>query len=103
MFSKKGVLKDFAKLTGKHLCQILFFIKVAILRLASLLINEDLAHVFYWEFCETFTCTFFYRTFPVAASEFFENIGKILGKYSKHDNFLLVGDLNAKLSEPGLS
>ena len=24
-----GILKDFAKLTGKHLCQSLFFIKVA--------------------------------------------------------------------------
>ena len=26
---KKGVLKYFAKLTGKHLCRILFFYKVA--------------------------------------------------------------------------
>ena len=29
---KKGVLKNFAKFTGKHLCQILFFNKVAGLR-----------------------------------------------------------------------
>ena len=28
-FYKKGVLKNFAKLTGKHLCQSLFFNKVA--------------------------------------------------------------------------
>ena len=30
MFYKKGVLKNFAKFTGKHPCQSLFFNKVAI-------------------------------------------------------------------------
>ena len=34
---KKGVLRNFPKLTGKHLCQSLFFNKVAGLRPASLL------------------------------------------------------------------
>ena len=34
---RKGVLKNFAKFTGKHLCQSLFFNKVAGLRLAILL------------------------------------------------------------------
>ena len=34
---KKGVLRNFAKFTGKHLCQSLFFNKVAGLRPASLL------------------------------------------------------------------
>ena len=34
---KKGVRKNFAKFTGKHLCQSLFFSKVAGLRLATLL------------------------------------------------------------------
>ena len=29
VFSKKGVLRNFAKFTGKHLCQRLFFNKVA--------------------------------------------------------------------------
>ena len=29
VFRKKGVLRHFAKLTGKHLCQNLFFNKVA--------------------------------------------------------------------------
>ena len=29
MFHEKGVLKSFAKFTGKHLCQSLFFNKVA--------------------------------------------------------------------------
>ena len=36
-FYKKGVLKNFAKFTGKHLCQILVFNKVADLRPATLL------------------------------------------------------------------
>ena len=29
VFCKKGVLKNFAKFTGEHLCQSLFFDKVA--------------------------------------------------------------------------
>ena len=33
MFYKKDVLRNFAKFTGKHLCQSLFFNKVASLRL----------------------------------------------------------------------
>ena len=37
VFCKKGVLKDFVKLTEKHLCQSLFFNKVAALRPATLL------------------------------------------------------------------
>ena len=37
MFCKKGVLSNFAKFTGKHLCQSLFFNKVAALRPATLL------------------------------------------------------------------
>ena len=37
VFCKKGVLKNFAKFTGKHLCQSLFFNKVAGLRPVTLL------------------------------------------------------------------
>ena len=37
---KKGVLRNFAKFTGKHLCQSLFFDKVAGLRPATLLKNR---------------------------------------------------------------
>ena len=51
VFCKKGVLKTFAKFTGKHLCQSLFFNKVA-----------------------GFKNTFFYRTPPVAASVIFPYI-----------------------------
>ena len=48
MFCKKGVVKNFAKFTGKHLWQSLFFNKVAGLRIVK--------------------NTFFNRTPPVAAS-----------------------------------
>ena len=37
VFSKKGVLKNFIKLTGERLCQSLFFNKVACLEPATLL------------------------------------------------------------------
>ena len=46
VFCKKGILKEFAKSTGKHLCQSLFLNKVAGLR-----------------------TSYFYGTPPVAASE----------------------------------
>ena len=35
VFSKKGLLRDLTKFTGKHLCQSLFFNKVAGLRSSS--------------------------------------------------------------------
>ena len=44
VFSTKGVLRNFAKFIGKHLCQSLLFNKVAGLGL--------LAQVFSCEFCE---------------------------------------------------
>ena len=61
VFCKKGVLKDFTKFTEKHLCQSLFFNKVAGLRPGTLI------HVVFCEFCEILKNTFFYRT-PVAAA-----------------------------------
>ena len=48
MFYKKGALKDFAKIAGKHLCQ-------------SHILNkekETLTQVFSCEFCEVFKKTF---------------------------------------------
>ena len=51
VFCKRGVLRIFAKLTGKHLCRSLFFNKVAGLRSATSL-KETLAQVFSSEFCE---------------------------------------------------
>ena len=74
-FCKKVVLRNFAKFTGKHLCQSIFFLnKVAGLRPAILLKKEILAQVFACEFCEISKNIFSYRTSPVAVNlcEFFE-------------------------------
>ena len=61
-FCKKGFLENFAKFTGKHLCQSLFFNKV----------SETPAQVLFCEFCEIFKNTYIYRTPLVAA---FKNTG----------------------------
>ena len=69
VFFKKGALRNFAKFTGKHLCQSLFFNKVAG--------QETLAQVISCEFCEISKNTFSYRTTPVAASVYFDNIHSV--------------------------
>ena len=53
VFCKKGVVRNFAKFTGKQLCQSLFL----------------MAQVFSCEFCEISNNTFSYRISSVAASE----------------------------------
>ena len=58
VFYEKDVLKTFAKFTGKHLCQSLFFNKVAGLR-PSTLLKKTLSQVLSCEFCEIFKNTFF--------------------------------------------
>ena len=57
-FKKKGVIRNFSKFTGKHLCQKLFFKK------------ETLAQVFSCEFCEISTNTFFTKNLWATASIF---------------------------------
>ena len=46
VFGKKGVLRNFAKFNGKHLCQNLFLNKVAILRAATSLKRDSGTGVF---------------------------------------------------------
>ena len=53
---RKGVLRDFAKFPGKHLCQSLFFNKVAGLRPATLLKNR------LWQMCLPVSFAKFLRT-----------------------------------------
>ena len=53
VFCKKGVLRNAAKFTGKHLCQSLFFNKVAGLRPVTLLKKK-----------------FWYRCFPANFAKF---------------------------------
>ena len=57
VFYKKGILKNFTKFTGKHLCQSLFLNKVAGLRPVTLF-KKTLAQVFSCEFCEIFKTPF---------------------------------------------
>ena len=71
VFYKKDVLRNFAKFTGKHLCQRLFLNKVAGLRpKACNFIKKSLwRRCFPVNFCEISKNTLFHRTPPVAASE----------------------------------
>ena len=50
VFCKKGALRRFAKFTGKHPCQNLFFNKVA----GNFIKNETLAQLFSCELCKIF-------------------------------------------------
>ena len=60
LLCKKGVLGNFIKFTGKHLCQSLFFNKVAALS-RQFYLKKTLAQVFLCEFCEISKNTFSYR------------------------------------------
>ena len=68
VLKKKGILRNFAKCTGKHLCQSLFFNKVVGCRPASLL-KKTLAQVFSSEFWEISKNTFCFRTPLMVASD----------------------------------
>ena len=59
VFCKKGVLRNFAKFTGKHLCQSLFFSRP---QPCNFIKKGAVAQVFSCEFCEISRSTFFYRT-----------------------------------------
>ena len=77
VFYRKVVLRNLTKLTGKHLCQSLYFNKVADLR--QLHSKRGFAQVLSYEFCEIFI-NFFYRTHPV-----------VFFLICFHLNYLLVG------------
>ena len=66
MFSKKGVIRNFTKFTGKLLCQSLFFNKVSGLKPYQK--NEALAQVFSRGFCEITKNTTSYKTPTVVTS-----------------------------------
>ena len=61
VFCKNGVLKNFAKFTGKNLYGSLFFDKVVACKSATLT-KEDPINLFSCEFCEVFKEHLFYRT-----------------------------------------
>ena len=56
VFCKKGVIRNYAKFTGKHLCQSLLFNKVAGLRPPTLLKRR------LWHRCFLVNCAKFLRT-----------------------------------------
>ena len=68
MFCKKCALKNFAKFTGKHLCQNLFLLKSQA-EVYNFIKKETLTQVFSHKFCEIFKNTFCDRTLLVASSE----------------------------------
>ena len=63
---KKGILRNFVKFTGKHLCQSLFFNKVA--KACSLIKEDTLAQVLSYEFYEISKNIFFTEHFWATAS-----------------------------------
>ena len=69
IFCKKGVLRNFTKFTVKHLCQSLFFNKVAVEVACNFTKKETLVQVFSCEFCKISKNTFLHRTTQVADSE----------------------------------
>ena len=63
VFCKKGVLENFTKFTGKHLCQSLFFN-------CNFIKEETVAQVFSCEFGEFLKNTFFFNRTPLVAASF---------------------------------
>ena len=59
VFCKKGVLRNFGKFTGKHLCQSLFLVKL----------HKTMERVFSCEFYEIFKVNFLQETPAAAASD----------------------------------
>ena len=76
VFCKKGSLRNFAKFTGKHLCQGLLIKFQA--SACNFIKKETVAQVFCCEFYETSKNTFCYRTSLVAASGFLRGIFRTL-------------------------
>ena len=74
---RKGVLRNFAKFTGKHLCQSLFFNKVEGLRAATLLKKNFVkflrTHFYIEHLWWKLLCYWKFST-EVAISEFFEKL-----------------------------
>ena len=66
VFCKKDVLRNFAKITGKHWCQDLFLTKLQVWG-CKIIKKETLAQVLFCQFYEITKSTFSYRTSSVAA------------------------------------
>ena len=71
VFYRKGALRNFAKFTGKHLSQSLFFTKICRSEACNFIKNETLAQTFSCEFCEISKNTFFTEHLQATASVWF--------------------------------
>ena len=86
VFYIEDIFRNFAKFIGKHLCQSLFFNKVAGLRhkACNFIKKETLAQLFSCEFCQISKNTIFYRTPPVVAffTIYFSFLKRFISDYS---------------------
>ena len=69
VFCEKGVLRNYTKFTGRHLCQSLFFNKAGKRDSGSFVKKETLTQVFFSEFCEISKNTFFTEHLWATASD----------------------------------
>ena len=84
VFCKKGVLKNFTKFTGKHLCQSFFLIQVTG-EASNFIKIETLTQVFYCEFCKIFKNIFFMEHLLwLLLNVFLEEIPAYKGEESHH-------------------
>ena len=67
-FIIKGVLRNFAKFTGKHLCQSLFLSKVTRRQACNFIKKETMVQMFCYEFCKISKNAFFTEHLWTAAS-----------------------------------
>ena len=97
---EKGVLRNFAKLTGKHLCQGLFFNKFAGPKLATLLKKRLWYRYFPVNFVKFLRTSFLQNTserlllpnigpFIAFLISFYVLVGNLLGKYPLATNDIL--------------
>ena len=65
---KNGILRNFSKFTGKHVCQSLFFLVKLQAEACNFIKGETLALMFYFEFFEISKNTFFIEHLRATAS-----------------------------------
>ena len=93
---RKGVLRNFIKFTGKHMCERVSFLIKLQPSVCNFIKRETLAQVFFCEFCKISKNAFSYITPPVAASEVYEknsftySFSCILLSFSKNASRLLL-------------
>ena len=93
---RKGVLRNFIKFTGKHMCERVSFLIKLHPSVCNFIKRETLAQVFFCEFCKISKNAFSYITPPVAASEVYEkssftySFSCILLSFSKNASRLLL-------------